>query len=311
MMDNKPQTEQEWTIHSLNIHGTIFERWCKAAIDDTVGWRTVSTNYPVEFPTAESGRTQTTSSALDILARNTQSRLAPIVTLLVECKKNNPDFVDWIFFQKSASNSSSRYHINLIHNERIEDFTDGWRVSWTNERTSAEMPIADEGREVRGTYSGKRVGDLTRTSNAAISSAAYQIALATQAIIAEELSRSHAEASRGERMERRQRIPDYAKQLFIPTIVTTAKLFLCEFDPHDVDSATGEIAFTRAKLTPQPYLIYEYPLPTSLQHDRGTKVAKLSRQELDTASRMDIVVVHSEDFTDVLMNDFVALNLPL
>jgi hypothetical protein len=45
-----PQTNDQWTIHSINIHGLFFERWCEEIIRSTNELKVVSTNYPVEFP---------------------------------------------------------------------------------------------------------------------------------------------------------------------------------------------------------------------------------------------------------------------
>ena len=32
------QTEHDWTVHSINIHGLIFERWCQQAVAEAEGW---------------------------------------------------------------------------------------------------------------------------------------------------------------------------------------------------------------------------------------------------------------------------------
>ncbi len=41
----QPHSDEEWTIHSLNIHGTFFERWCQRVIAETPPWQVKSTNY--------------------------------------------------------------------------------------------------------------------------------------------------------------------------------------------------------------------------------------------------------------------------
>jgi len=43
------KSNSDWTIHSLNIQGTFFERWCQNTAKKS-NWNVVSTNYPVEFP---------------------------------------------------------------------------------------------------------------------------------------------------------------------------------------------------------------------------------------------------------------------
>src|SRR5215216_6045661 len=103
-----PQTDEEWTIHSLNIHGTFFERWCQRAISESPSWRPAKTNVPVSFP-LEGGK----ESELDIQAEFNSSGLR--VALLIECKKNNPDFVDWIFFPKPMLGSRPRVLPITVH----------------------------------------------------------------------------------------------------------------------------------------------------------------------------------------------------
>jgi hypothetical protein len=49
-MSQEPQANDEWTIHSLNIHGIFFQRWCKVVIAHSNGWKHLHSEYPVEFP---------------------------------------------------------------------------------------------------------------------------------------------------------------------------------------------------------------------------------------------------------------------
>jgi len=100
-MTDDPQSDHDWTIHSLNIHGIFFERWCRKIIRGSSSWALVSTNYPVAYKPIDSHWTWR-ESELDIRAIHggyqgrSQNRL--YLTLLIECKKNNPEFGEWIFF---------------------------------------------------------------------------------------------------------------------------------------------------------------------------------------------------------------------
>src|SRR5207249_7851953 len=49
-MATTPVSDHDWTVHSINIHGVFFERWCQKVVSETPGWSLDSTNYPVEFP---------------------------------------------------------------------------------------------------------------------------------------------------------------------------------------------------------------------------------------------------------------------
>lgn len=91
------QTEHDWTVHSINIHGLFFERWCQQAVAEAEGRTLDAANYPVEFP-PPNGPWRGRESALDIRASRGESdnRLC----LLIECKKSNQEFVHWVFFPK-------------------------------------------------------------------------------------------------------------------------------------------------------------------------------------------------------------------
>jgi hypothetical protein len=140
--------------------------------------------------------------------------------------------------------------------------------------------------ERRGNYlKYKKLNDKTKTSNAAINQAAHQIALATEAIINEELVNSKT-------LSTHVKMP-YKHQIIIPTIVTTAKLFICKFDPKDIDQRTGEISFSKTTLEQQHYLLYEYPLPVHFHSTPTDKVGVLKTGNKDFGTRMDILIVNS------------------
>src|SRR5882724_9808553 len=137
-----PQTEHDWTIHSINIQGVFFERWCQAIINSTEDWRVTTTNYPV----AVGGH----QSALDIRADLERGQRR--IILLVECKKNNPDFVNWVFFPKDRGSPST---ILLPHietqNPVVNPVLRPVALSWTR--------LMNDARETRGNYLSYKKGD--------------------------------------------------------------------------------------------------------------------------------------------------------
>ena len=62
-----PQTQHDWTVHSINIHGIFFERWCQHVVTEADGWNLDAVNYPVEFP-PPNGPWRGKESTLDIRA---------------------------------------------------------------------------------------------------------------------------------------------------------------------------------------------------------------------------------------------------
>ncbi len=267
MSSQNPTTDHEWTIHSINIHGVFFERWCRRTIESTNEWKVVSTQYPVDFVTS-GGRIRGNESDLDIRAEFNSGLQR--ITLLIECKKNNPDFVNWIFFPtpESLSSKNSSIVLSMLDYSPPESHDEHWSVHYAASNFGVKIPIADDAREVRGTYQQYQKNDKTKTANASISDAAYQVALATQAIIIDEHNLERRYELGADCIHAAKTVdspPDWRQQVFVPVIVTTAHLYICEFDPSAVNPSNGEIPFSKTALKEVPYLIFEYPLPRHLQ----------------------------------------------
>src|SRR5262249_10244738 len=153
----------------------FFERWCQSVIADSADWQLMATNYPVEFPRAN-GPLHGQQSALDIRAQRRAGN--DLFTLVIECKKNNPEFVRWVFFEKRDGGSAGQ-PLRLIVNDPTNRVDANQPVTWTSSAAintfRPVLPVADEGREARGSYVGAKQGNLTKTSNAAIQDAAWQV----------------------------------------------------------------------------------------------------------------------------------------
>lgn len=287
-----PTTNEDWTVHSLNIQGTFFERWCQETIRKSK-WNVLSTNYPVEFP-PHNGPFVGEQSTLDVYAQLRKTTID--LTLLVECKKNNPEFIDWIFFPHSNTKRHKHFTGALITKEPTQDQQKNWQTtSMLSPMISLDWIPTSDAWETRGKYSDYKAGNKTRTSNAAINQAAHQVSLATRAIFGKEIRATDLLSKKEANLQ-----PSPVHQIFIPTIVTTAKLKLCNFDPKDINDKTGEISFSKVTLKEQPYLLYEYPLPVHFHSTPQDEVAVLKSGNKDFGTRMDILIVNSSHLTDFL-----------
>ncbi len=292
-MNAEPITNEGWTIHALNIHGTFFERRCQQVIARAKEWRIQSTNYPVEFPATGHGK----ASNLDIWAERYLAKYA--LQLLVECKKNNPEYVDWIFFPTSP-HRPIKTTVRVLESKFVTLRTQGINPYIPFPRLQelrTDLMIADEARETKGDYQSRNRNDrqLTKTSNAAITEAANQIALATQAILYQEEQTLKKYFQRNPVNQ-----PISLPFVFLPVIVTTANLFTCNFQDVDVDLNTGEIAFENVVLQSHPCLLYDYPVPHALQRDPEDMGMQYSRESLEEQARMSIIVVQSAFFPTLL-----------
>ena len=292
-MVSTPQTEHEWTVHSINIHGIFFERWCQRAVTDAPGWRVDSTNYPVEFP-PPNGPVRGRESTLDIRASRQVGDIR--LSLLIECKKNNPHFVNWVFFRKTDELQSEGFIVSQVQNIPRVAPAEGWDTNASIRRLTTSFIVADEARETRGSYLPlKNTGDKTKTSNAAIQDAAYQVSLAKQAIAHED---EHVSRRLGGRTSA---VPlTWQTKQYFPTIVTTARLYLCSFDPKDVNGATGEIAAANASISEQKALVFEYPLPRYLQSNPADIASTYGEGLANLFMRLHILIVQSEHFPEFL-----------
>ena len=289
-----PESEHDWTVHSINIHGIFFERFCQKVIDKNALWELKAINYPVEFPPAR-GPIRGRESTLDI--RACRELDGGILTLLIECKKNNPEFVDWIFFPRYFTSNQNKLWFPQIENIQDQNSSAQWRPQSNFKviTASSETLVCDAARETRGSYTSHKKGDRTRTSNASIEDAAYQVTIATQTIVAEEQQFSHVLS-----VGAPERSLPWKKQVFLPTVVTSARIFTCDFNPADIDKLTGEIAYEKAGITEVPSLFFEYPVPRHLQgipEDLG-RVA--STDSIELFMRRHILIVQSAKLEEVL-----------
>jgi hypothetical protein len=291
-MASIPSTQDEWTIHALNIHGVFFERRCAILVNETPGWGVLTTNYPVEFP-PPSGPLRGKESSLDIWARRNDPTF--VMDALIECKKANPDFVNWVFFPKLECSTTSVVLLARCDNKLNENGSGRWSTQTSLPPVTTQLSIANEAREVRGDYNRYQGGNKTKTSNAAIQEAAYQIALATRAIVNEEgVLLTQLQASPA------QPAPPWLSKAYFPLIITTANLFSADYQPQATKLESGEIDLHNVILNPVHAIVYEYALPRHLQYSLSEPLQVLKSGKSDVLSRMHIFVVHAATASNFL-----------
>jgi hypothetical protein len=88
--------------------------------------------------------------------------------------------------------------------------------------------------------------------------AQYQVDIAIQALFWSEtealtatLQRIPADVKSYEVIKK----PPWVDQVFLPVIVTSARVFICDFKPEDIDPVTGEIPYSKAQINEEEYII--------------------------------------------------------
>jgi hypothetical protein len=286
---NLSAEEQKEIVHAINIHGVFFERWCLQAISNLPNWQITQFKHPVEYPAYKGEKTE-----LDIQAEMTRGDVR--LVLCIECKKNNPEFTNWVFFNVPAILKLSPTRVFRALTDRVQPT--GGLVP-----LNFAMPLVDECRETKSPYkpkgsnpSKKEEQTKTKTANDSIQAAAKQIALSTQNAIMNVLNDAYARYI-GNRSSGQQAHTS-KREIVIPVIVTTARIYTCDFDPKEIDAVTGEIPDDRATLTEQPYVAFINPLLPRLEV--RSNVSNPGAILVDTYYRLDIVVVNSNSLTKLL-----------
>ena len=312
-----PISDDDWTIHSLNIHGVFLELWCEKTINNDPNWRVKSVHEAVEFPPPQ-GPVRGKESHLDIRAERWTNY--GLLTLLVECKKANPEFVNWIFFPSQSTPKTNALIFSEIIITDISESNAGWSGApiLRREFPFKNIPFTNEARETRGAYQAYKKNDKTRTANVAITDAAYQAALGTQSVLYDQIKMVQEGSC-----STSSRRPSWFQQMFLPVVLTTANIFTCESNPSDVDPKTGEIyPYDKAHLIPHDCLLFEYTLPRHLQllpeyFQNDDLLSRLIREmKIDALkkridpTRMYILVVNSGHFSAFLKEiDRITLSL--
>jgi hypothetical protein len=276
-------------VHSINIHGAFFESWCRQAVKRS-GLTLTYYNYPVTWPP-----TNGQESSLDVradLRKQFGGGDALLISLLIECKKNNPELTEWVFLPKQEPPAQ----IMLDEIDSTFDAEGLGVATPTQSSVVGGSEFVEDGRETRGDYLSFRSGSKTRTSNQAISDAAHQVCLAYRAITLQE-------SLPPVRTIPRDQVATFPRRhLFLPLIVTTARLHVLEFLPSEVDPKTGELPLERARLRAVQHVHYEYSLPTSLQMVPPLPASHTLAGWREPFARQWVTIVSATRFEGLLAN---------
>jgi hypothetical protein len=280
-------------VQAINIHGAFLESWCRNVEGRVQGWSLAYYNYPVEWPEFN-GYVRGQESSLDLRADSQQDLSR--VSLLIECKRANPELTDWVFFRKRGVYEATP---SLVY--QLDFSVDAAGRVTVREALLRGFPwksvVAEDGRETRGNYlEHKAKGDKTRTSSSAIHDAARQVSLAYRSITQEETRTAPRQINEAS-------LPHYPRRhIFVPVIVTTARLFVCEFDPNDVDPMSGELPLDKATLSEVTHLRYEYALPPALQWPADPAAQKDNPDWREASIRQWIAIINAAHFEQFLQH---------
>ncbi len=225
------------------------------------------------------------NGTVDVLAETSIGNGDTVLILPAECKKADPKLKHWVFephrptsirdkpyfmFTKDGENSFKQgYNLpNLGYNTQ-EDYENCVNVFEFNEASGALSRNADKA--LRAYFAIKQ-------ANEAVPGIVEKIP---------SLSRRPA-----------------ARNYIIPIVVTTANLWVTQYDPQDISKETGEIDATKLDLIPKDWLLYHYPLAFHEQ-TRGSLIGSTTGDIIRPDKRPTFVVnsLKLPDFVTNLIHD--------
>jgi len=250
--------EDSHRVDALNIAGSFFPRRCAEEFRSRARWSVVAEEYPVFYP--RDGRIgERLESAADMIVA-TASGCGPRVFLTVECKKADPRFVEWVFIKKYAHSSQLHRFRNLALSW---DGVIGERPLRVLREGNPADPLCDFGCELMTESTGKDRPKPPTTQR--IQDAARQAVLALRSFVDELWQRN---ADTREPAMKASTVLQWLAQShrldFVPVVITTAKLLVCDFDARSVDLRSARMASGLVKFDERPWVVYDYPLTGGL-----------------------------------------------
>ena len=272
---SKPPPEspspEELVAAALNEQGFLFSQLIRETIRFGVSGKGKSTPWDcvtAEYPVTASDGCQT---RIDIVLRHSK---ASGVHVCLECKRANPLFKRWVFFDKTY----------------LTDEAGGFYFEcYRNPSRPANLNTVVQGIVRRPTPTG--FGLFQLYVEAAVNRAGK--AGATQTI--EDALLQVIQGQTG-LMAKQPSFTGPSAVLAIPVIVTTAQLFEAQFDPERVSCASGEIAAKDLKLEPLEYCAVNYHPNDELSasgRSSGSASGNIEEDVMNWQTRT-VFVVHAE-----------------
>lgn len=237
-------------------------------------------------------------TSLDIYAGRTVGRDTKTFSfrICVEVKKNDPRYVDWCFFQLKPKVESIRVitnciqsigHINLIKLGETTNHGNDIHVQLTkfDNWGFLKHDITDFALALKNETIGN---DYFKSEKTIIDDATRQAIKGTYGTVIEHVIQQVVTG------DGYSNSPD----IFIPIIVTNANLFLCKFDPNDVDSKTGHIT-KDPKFEPKDIIVYEYPTPKEVQFPEPLS-SRLGSEHRKEIMKWQVLIMSPKGFAKFL-----------
>lgn len=286
-----------------NKTGIPFQYWCLSVLRKVSNYQGIpefSFTHPPSLG-AQLGK----SSSVDILAlrispRNGRRWFDGLVLFSIECKRADPEIKNWVF-SKDPSKEDAVLPTYFL--KTIKDVGSIKSFEHTVARNGVFPGLGYNGVQdldscLHGVEFNESLTNINRNQNENIYKSLLQTNHALNALFSKfQYSFPRIEDLWFPKEE------EVNKILFLPVVVTTANLFIADYDPEKVDFKTGKINKKDIKFNgPKKWLTYEFPLPDYLKH--SGEMSYLPSQEgteilIDT-ERITTFIVNSEYWKEFL-----------
>lgn len=272
---------EELAVTALNEQGYAFRHRCLTEIKERAekdGWYLEEEEYPVSTGEKE--------AVIDFVLGCHHARNYYFV---FECKRAHPDYVAWVFADTLVYRADRRLRATAascnpspgeLKNKTACQET--WDV--VIEGCWEDLPFVDTGLEVLLNRKKDRISQSTKITEAC-----------TQAL-------TGVAGLSGERVEQLRKSPEAGHWIYIPVVVTTAKLYHTKFRGSKISLENGTIKTDQAITEKILWVYYDFPIRSSLpltpapDNYHGTNLRDLKRRfKVKT-----VIIVTSSALVDLL-----------
>ena len=250
-----------------NKTGIPFQYWCLSVLRKVSNYQGIP-EFSFTHPPSSGAQLGRTAS-IDIVALKTPPSFSRVffsglVLFSIECKRANPKIKNWVF---SKDPSKENTVLPTYFLKRIKEIGAIKSFEHIIARNGVFPGLGYRSQEdldccLHGIELNESLTNINRNQNETIYKSLLQANHALNALFCKfqyPFPRIEDLCFPNEKKVN--------KILFLPIVVTTADLFIADYDPEKVDLKTGEIDKKDIKFNgPKNWVTYEFPLPDYLKH---------------------------------------------
>jgi hypothetical protein len=271
---------------ALNDEGYLFQKYCARKIQES-GWVIDAEEYPISD-----------TLSLDLKVTKFTNETSREIAV-IEVKRQDPERKRWIFFKDEKISQAPFFFqghvLNTLSSGRYNKREGVVRsVMECLSEEELEMPqYHTVGVEIYKDF--KNQATNWKSNSEIIFKSCFNVALGVNHLFDAEANALHRTIRYGiKRLEKEKKTFRWQYWLggcIIPIVITSAPLVSVAFDPESMDISTFKVNFDNISSENQKWLVYDFPLPKSLQYN-PTDVRQMFSE--DRYAKMQIFIVNGK-----------------